>query len=99
MRGILSSLDRFRPGRTVLAIAVGAVLTAVVIWMSAEDLKDREAVGMAPSSVADPHAAELARCNAMGSAALDDAACRAVWAENRRRFFGPAVSPAIEGPR
>lgn len=99
MRRLLSSLDRFRPGRTVLAVAVGAILTAVVIWMSAQDLKDRERSGVVSTKMGDPHAAELARCNAIGSAALDDAACRAVWAENRRRFFGGAVTAADQGPR
>jgi len=99
VRRLFPSIDRLRPGRTVLAVAVGAILTAAVIWLSGEDLKDREAVGMASSRVDDPHAAELARCNAIGSAALDDAACRAAWAENRRRFFGGDASATGEGAR
>ena len=92
MRRLFASIDRLRPGRTALAVAVGAILTAAVNWMSGEDLRDREAVGMAASKVDDPHAAELVRCNAIGSAALDDAACRAAWSENRRRFFGGDAS-------
>jgi hypothetical protein len=32
--------------------------------------------------------AELLRCQHLGQAALNDTACAAVWAENRRRFFG-----------
>jgi conjugative transfer region protein TrbK len=32
--------------------------------------------------------AELQRCQLLGKATLDDAACAKVWAENRRRFFG-----------
>ncbi len=99
MRRLFASIDRLRPGRTALAVAVGAILTAAVIWMSGEDLRDREAVGMAASKVDDPHAAELARCNAIGSAALDDAACRAAWSENRRRFFGGDSSATREGKR
>jgi len=82
-----------------LAVAVGAILTAAVNWMSGEDLRDREAVGMAASKVDDPHAAELVRCNAIGSAALDDAACRAAWAENRRRFLGGDASVTRKGTR
>ncbi|MBV9755952.1 MAG: putative entry exclusion protein TrbK-alt [Alphaproteobacteria bacterium] len=39
-----------------------------------------------PSS--DPLAAELAHCQAIGATAKDDPACQAVWAANRRRFFG-----------
>ena len=82
-----------------MAIAVGVILTAAVIWLSSEDLKDREAVGVVSSKVDDPHAAELARCHDIGSAALDDAACRAAWAENRRRFFGGDASAAHERAR
>ena len=40
-----------------------------------------------PAAVSDPLAPELARCQAIGMAAKDDAACEAAWAENRRRFF------------
>jgi conjugative transfer region protein TrbK len=40
-----------------------------------------------PLHETDPLAAELARCRAIGMAALDDAVCKAAWAENRRRFF------------
>ncbi|MCZ4072121.1 putative entry exclusion protein TrbK-alt [Agrobacterium sp. LMR679] len=30
---------------------------------------------------------ELGRCRDLGTAALEDVACRKAWAENRRRFF------------
>lgn len=32
--------------------------------------------------------AELQRCQLLGKAAVDNAACTKAWAENRRRFFG-----------
>jgi conjugative transfer region protein TrbK len=32
----------------------------------------------------------MARCQALGMAAENDAACQAAWAENRRRFFNDA---------
>ena len=49
-----------------------------------------------PATESDPLAPELARCQAIGMAAKDDAACEAAWAENRRRFFTyrPADSTA-----
>ena len=49
-----------------------------------------------PAAGSDPLALELARCQAIGMAAKDDAACEAAWAENRRRFFTyrPADSAA-----
>jgi conjugative transfer region protein TrbK len=37
---------------------------------------------------ADPLSAELARCKALGDAAVDDAACKEAWAKSRDRFFG-----------
>lgn len=40
------------------------------------------------SENADPLAAELARCKALGDAAVDDAACKEAWAKSRDRFFG-----------
>jgi conjugative transfer region protein TrbK len=40
-----------------------------------------------PPRETDPLAAELARCRPIGMSALEDAACKAAWAENRRRFF------------
>jgi conjugative transfer region protein TrbK len=45
----------------------------------------------------DPLAVELARCQSIGIAAQNDAACAAAWAENRRRFF--TDRPADSGPR
>ena len=50
--------------------------------------------------MSDPLAPELARCQAIGMAAKDDAACEAAWAENRRRFFTyrPADSAASTPP-
>jgi conjugative transfer region protein TrbK len=35
----------------------------------------------------------MARCQALGLAAENDAACQAVWAENRRRFFNESPAP------
>jgi conjugative transfer region protein TrbK len=35
----------------------------------------------------------MARCQALGMAAENDAACQAAWAENRRRFFSDSPSP------
>ena len=40
--------------------------------------------------------AELQHCQLLGKAALDDAACTKVWAENRRRFFGSELGAAAK---
>jgi conjugative transfer region protein TrbK len=53
----------------------------------------------APSLASDALARELARCQAIGMAAEDDAACKAAWTENRRRFFAsPPTEPASSKP-
>ena len=39
----------------------------------------------------DPLANELARCKALGAEAAHDAACKAVWAQNRARFLAPSA--------
>jgi len=39
----------------------------------------------------DPLANELARCKALGAEAAHDAACKAVWAQNRARFLAPGA--------
>ncbi len=35
----------------------------------------------------------MERCQALGMAAANDAACQAAWAENRRRFFNDSPTP------
>ena len=35
---------------------------------------------------------ELSRCKALGREAEHDAACKAVWAQNRARFLAPSAS-------
>jgi len=42
--------------------------------------------------------AELRRCNALGPQDADDPHCRAVWAENRRRFFGVLPKTPLRAP-
>jgi conjugative transfer region protein TrbK len=65
-----------------------AILTVLILA-----LDFREHATVTPSAASRPNAlssleTELQRCQALGKAATDDAACTKVWAENRRRFFG-----------
>jgi conjugative transfer region protein TrbK len=53
----------------------------------------------APSLSSDHLGKELARCRAVGLAAVDDANCKAAWAENRRRFFGSSAPEAAATPQ
>ena len=79
--------------------AVGFVLVAAAIVATAVHFHDADrSRSPALSSVAphdDPLVTALARCQALGATAEGDAACRAAWAENRRRFFND--QPASEG--
>jgi len=85
--------------RALVLGALGAALIAAAVLMAGK--KDEDGLRVRSSSVApapavDTLAAEFARCNGLGTAAADDAGCRAAWAENRRRFFGGHAHPAPE---
>jgi conjugative transfer region protein TrbK len=75
------------------ARALGLVAVTIAMIMASVHFRDDDAGIVAatklgfPPRETDPLADELARCRAIGMAALGDAACKAAWAENRRRFF------------
>lgn len=74
--------------RVVAILVAGTLIAGVAAWLAGVDpddgAHDRAPVALHP---ANPLLAELIRCNGLGQAALVDVGCRAVWAENRRRFF------------
>ncbi|VVT24796.1 putative entry exclusion protein TrbK-alt [Rhizobium sp. EC-SD404] len=74
----------------LVAIAMGGIVLLMMAIELRDAVKEERA---APVSVTpdDPLRTELARCRALAPEALEtDTACRAAWAENRRRFFdGP----------
>lgn len=74
--------------RMIVVVAIGAGLTAAVTALRS----DNGSEDVPPLHLRDPGGepvlTQLARCRDMGTAALDDAACRNAWAESRRRFFG-----------
>ncbi|MFK0209138.1 MULTISPECIES: putative entry exclusion protein TrbK-alt [Agrobacterium] len=78
--------------RMIAVFAIGAGLTAAITALhDDEDRPDASAPrierpGGDPSSLSAAKS-ELGRCRDLGTAALEDAACRKAWAENRRRFF------------
>jgi conjugative transfer region protein TrbK len=73
-------------GRAAGYVAVAVVIGATVLTVRHNDM-DTPASARTPATGSDPIASELARCQRIGMAAKDDAACEAAWAENRRRFF------------
>ena len=89
---------------TICAIrrAAGFGLVAAAIGATAMHFDrpkaDPEWTAVRPAASVDPLAAELARCQALGMAAQNDASCQAVWAENRRRFFTYQSGDSETGP-
>jgi conjugative transfer region protein TrbK len=77
--------------------AAGCVLVAAAIIAAAVQFHRHGAPRPLPTTSAasrpDPLAAAVARCQALGMAAENDAACQAAWAENRRRFFNDSSAP------
>lgn len=88
--------------RALVLAGLGAVLVAgvaAVMANSDEDGLRLRSTTLDRVAVAHPLAAAFARCNGLGTAAADDAACRAAWAANRAQFFGGrARSAAIQSP-
>jgi conjugative transfer region protein TrbK len=77
--------------------AAGCLLVAAAIIAAAVQFQRQGPPHTLPtSSVAsgpDPLAAAMARCQTLGMAAENNAACQAAWAENRRRFFNDSSAP------
>jgi conjugative transfer region protein TrbK len=91
------------PTFAAMGRAIGFALIALAIVAAAVhfryDAEPARAPLPAPSIASDALARELARCQAIGMAAEEDAACKAAWAENRRRFFAsPPAEPASSAP-
>jgi conjugative transfer region protein TrbK len=62
----------------------GAVLPAT---MAIADRPPQAALPSLAATAADPRNVELRRCQELGAAAQQDAACREAWRKNRERFF------------
>ena len=74
------------------------LVAAAIVALAARFDRDQgkpQALELRPAQSNDPLAAELARCQSIGMAAQNDAACAAAWAESRRRFF--TYRPADSG--
>jgi conjugative transfer region protein TrbK len=81
--------------QTLATIGV-AILTVLVMAL---DFREHDTAK--PSTASSQHTvatlqAELQRCQLLGDAAADDAACTKAWAENRRRFFGSKLGATVK---
>ncbi|GEM_PF-1853336 len=76
----------------MLVRMIAVVLLAVTLLACAVELgrlgPTPEPSAASPQQNADPLAGEIARCKALGDAAVDDAGCKEAWAKSRERFFG-----------
>jgi conjugative transfer region protein TrbK len=81
-----------------IARAVGFALVAIAIIVAMLHFRDPlpRVRHTAPAAGSDPLSDELKRCQLIANQATDDAACEAVWAERRSRFFtySPRASAA-----
>lgn len=74
---------------TVVFVAVA--ITATAIEMNRHEVApDNVATQARPVTERNPLDTELARCSEIGEAGARDPSCLKAWADNRRRFLGPA---------
>lgn len=75
-------------GRAVAFIALAGALLATTTTLSGrKDPSPQATKTELPAAAAGAVDAELARCRAIGPEAANDAVCKAVWEDNRMRFF------------
>jgi conjugative transfer region protein TrbK len=83
--------------RSRIARAAGCLLVAAAIFAAAvqfhRDGVARPVTQLTPAPRVDPLSVAMARCQTLGMAAENDAACQAAWAENNRRFFDDSSAP------
>jgi conjugative transfer region protein TrbK len=80
-----------------LAQTGAAVFVGLAVAMTLVQLREEPALApvlplAGKEADLDPLAMQVRVCSAMGEQALSSPACRAAWAEKRRRFFGAAPS-------
>ena len=78
----------------IIARAAAVILLAAAVLACALELA-RQSRTPEPSTTTLENnmdlADELSRCKALGAEAAHDAACKAVWAQNRARFLAPSA--------
>ena len=87
-------MDRSDFWRAVAMVALLAVFMATLSYIHRRPVP--RPVSEAPAiSTPDDLSAELRRCRALGPEDAEDPHCRAVWEENRARFFGRPARPLL----
>lgn len=86
-------------GMVLARLAAGAFLLLAIGVAAMELGRDEEEVRLEStldSSAQPPLRGELQRCQGLGEAAMRDAACLDVWAQNRRQFLTPDIQSDAE---
>jgi conjugative transfer region protein TrbK len=104
MRGHLTSIAAIR---RVAGFGLGTAAIVASAMNFDRQKVEPEWLSVRPAASVNPLGADLARCQSLGLAAQNDASCKAVWAENRRRFFTyqsgdsetPATPPQASAPK
>ena len=87
-------MDRSDFWRAIAMVALLAVFMATLSYIHRRPAP--RPVSEAPAiSAPDDLSAELRRCRALGPEDAEDPHCRAVWEENRARFFGRPARPLL----
>ena len=86
MRAIPLDLDAWARALGLVAVTAAMIMASIHFRDGDSGIVAVTKLGSPPPQT-DPLADELARCRAIGMAAIEDVACKAAWAENRRRFF------------
>lgn len=90
-------------GFIALGVVIGAVAVVAVNATCEADLALKASRPLGASAGASapnaPVDEELARCRALPIEQADDPKCRALWAEQRRKFFGPSAEPVDGAPQ
>jgi conjugative transfer region protein TrbK len=75
-------------GRAVAFLAfAGALLATATTLSNRKDPSPQAAKTELPAAAIGAVTAELVRCKAIGPEAANDVGCKAVWEDNRKRFF------------
>jgi conjugative transfer region protein TrbK len=68
-------------------IALAGVLLATAVALNDAQVSSTQSKDKPPATSSGALDAELARCKAIGGEAVNDPVCKAVWEDNRKRFF------------
>ncbi|UYV16619.1 putative entry exclusion protein TrbK-alt [Porphyrobacter sp. ULC335] len=87
-------MESKRPLQIGAAIFVGLALAMTLVQLREEPEAARRSPLPGAEAKVDPLAMQLRACSTLGEQELSSPACRAAWAEKRRRFFGATPSNA-----